>query len=249
MPTQLDTSHVRTSNVTRLDYVSQTLARTVHKAHASTHQDSSCTQKMTWRDIKPNRLRNVYRRFRKIECYRVGGVALLYVEWWSSCVNLGNFFVIIHRLKLSSIWFSCPLFIFFSHVYLCNSSCLSADCWGFVPIIYKATCGTYHHRPLLLLTHMESNSLTFLFTLCLSLSLGTFFILVRRRKSTLHDLRGPESRSFWLGPVSIVWCLPVSPMICRSSTWIRISKGDRRIRIQMDARIWVRLARSRLHGC
>ncbi|KAI0269015.1 cytochrome P450 [Russula aff. rugulosa BPL654] len=47
---------------------------------------------------------------------------------------------------------------------------------------------------------MESNRLTFLLpAMYLSLSLGMFFFLVRRRKSAMHDLRGPESRSFWLG--------------------------------------------------
>ncbi|SRR5258707_6993672 len=51
---------------------------------------------------------------------------------------------------------------------------------------------------------MESDRLTFLSALCLSLFLGIFSFLVRRRKSALHDLRGPESRSFWLGPASII---------------------------------------------
>jgi len=55
---------------------------------------------------------------------------------------------------------------------------------------------------------MESNQIIFLFTLCLSLFLGAIAFRVRRRRQfNLYDLRGPQSRSFWLGAVSLfpVW--------------------------------------------
>lgn len=47
-------------------------------------------------------------------------------------------------------------------------------------------------------------SYTFLSLLCLSLILGTLILRARRRMSTLSDLRGPESTSFWLGTVAMV---------------------------------------------
>ena len=45
---------------------------------------------------------------------------------------------------------------------------------------------------------------TFLSLLCLSLIIGTLILRARRRTSTLSELRGPESLSFWLGTVSMV---------------------------------------------
>ena len=52
-------------------------------------------------------------------------------------------------------------------------------------------------------------SYIFLSLLCLSLILGTLILGARHRMSTLGDLRGPESTSFWLGTVSMVQGWPV----------------------------------------
>jgi hypothetical protein len=65
-----------------------------------------------------------------------------------------------------------------------------------------------HCRRLLLSIDMESNRISFLFILCLSLFLGSIVFRVRRRRRfNLYDLRGPQWRSFWLGAVSLfrVW--------------------------------------------
>jgi hypothetical protein len=42
----------------------------------------------------------------------------------------------------------------------------------------------------------------FLVIVPLGLLLGIFLFRPRRGKSILHDLRGPPSKSFWLGTVS-----------------------------------------------
>ncbi|KAI0293606.1 cytochrome P450 [Russula brevipes] len=46
---------------------------------------------------------------------------------------------------------------------------------------------------------MDSTHLIFLSVPCLSFFLGALVFLAHRRRSTLHDLLGPEPRSFWLG--------------------------------------------------
>ena len=99
---------------------------------------------------------------------------------------------------------------------------------------------------------MGPNNFIFLFLLCLSLILGTLVFRARRRNPTLRDLRGPESKSFWLGAVSIIRGLVTWSFyqrLHRSSARVRISKGDRRIRVRMDARTRLSLAGSRMHGC
>ena len=50
---------------------------------------------------------------------------------------------------------------------------------------------------------MGSSSLIFLSSLPFVLFLGIFLFHMRRGKSILHDLRGPESKSFWLGAVPL----------------------------------------------
>ena len=51
-------------------------------------------------------------------------------------------------------------------------------------------------------TDMETY--TILSLLCLSFIIGTLILRAHRRTSTLSELRGPESPSFWLGTVSMV---------------------------------------------